>query len=243
MFSSTDLENIQNFLRANVGDRTVVIGVSGGIDSAVAFAISAKTFRPERIRAIFMPESPDENDLRDVRSLSAKFGVPVETLDIGDLLHSFIKKFNPSDKVAIGNLKARIRMIILYYFANSLNGLVLGTTNRTEFMTGYFTKYGDGACDLEPIMHLFKSDVREAASFLGVPEPIISRPPSAGLYEGQTDEKELGISYDRLDYILNKSLFNGLNQEIPEEKRVIDLLESSKHKRAMPKSLLTGADR
>ncbi|WP_162509135.1 NAD(+) synthase [Thermogymnomonas acidicola] len=129
-------------------------------------------------------------------------------------------------------------MVVLYYYANTDGGIVVGTTNRTEYLTGYYTKYGDGACDIEPIMHLYKHQVREMASYLGgVPRRIIEKKPTAGLWEGQTDEDELGITYDRLDRILEDLFDLRIGTLTEEHRRIRAMYEETKHKREMPRSL------
>ena len=128
-------------------------------------------------------------------------------------------------------------MIILYYHANLFDGLVVGTTNRTEYLTGYFTKFGDGACDVEPILHMYKHEVREAARLLGVPASIIERKPSAGLYPGQTDEDDLGFTYDFLDMSLSQITTGEYDSSDVRIGRIVSLVNETAHKREMPKSL------
>ncbi len=130
-------------------------------------------------------------------------------------------------------------MVILYYLANINDGLVIGTTNRTEYITGYYTKYGDGACDVEPIMHLLKFQVREMAKFLGVPESIIMKKPSAGLWENQTDEDEMGMSYDEMDEAIIRIFDRKEPPSGENDRKIMDMYGRSQHKRRMPASLLS----
>ncbi|MEW5760546.1 MAG: NAD(+) synthase, partial [Candidatus Thermoplasmatota archaeon] len=143
---------------------------------------------------------------------------------------------------SIGNLKARIRMLLLYAYANSKNLIVVGTGNKTELLCGYFTKFGDGGADILPIGDLYKTQVREMARFLEIPEKIINKVPSAGLWKGQTDEDELGIKYEKLDKILygielgldKNEISNKVELPIKEVERIMNMVELTKHKRKFP---------
>ncbi|MEM2715772.1 MAG: NAD(+) synthase, partial [Candidatus Thermoplasmatota archaeon] len=146
------------------------------------------------------------------------------------------------DEITLGNIKARLRMIFLYQFANSKNALVCGTSNKTELMIGYFTKYGDGASDILPIGDLYKTQVYQLARYVGIPEEILKKPPTAGLWKGQTDEKELGISYEKLDKILygleRQKSFEEISKiaevSIEEVKRIYGMVKKTEHKRKFP---------
>ena len=163
-------ELITGFLRDQLSGHMAVIGVSGGVDSALVLALLSRAIPAERIVAVHLPETDRQGaDYQDVMELSKATGVPVEMKPISGIAESFYRNLGVTDTRAAGNIKSRIRMVILYYLANINDGLVIGTTNRTEYVTGYYTKYGDGACDVEPIMHLLKFQVREMAKFLGVP--------------------------------------------------------------------------
>lgn len=238
---SSAYEEISNFLKTEIGEKSAVIGISGGIDSAVVSSILVRTLGGDRVTAIFMPDSrTPSSDAADVSSLAERLSINIRKVDITTVVGSFSSLLSVSDPRLLGNIKSRTRMVILYYFANLTNGMVIGTTNRSEYYTGYFTKFGDGACDLEPIMHLYKHEVRSLASFLGVPESIIKKSPSAGLWDSQTDESEMGFTYDHLDAFLEKyerenSSVKPLNEE---ERRMLDLIRGSSHKRKPPKSLL-----
>ena len=242
MFSAPEFEEIQKFLARSAGKMHLVVGVSGGIDSAVVAAILSKTFERSRIHAYFLPENGNDPNRRDVESLSERFSLEIKTVEIGPVVRSILGIIGGSDRRVNGNIKSRTRMILLYAYANINNALVVGTTNRTEFYTGYFTKFGDGACDIEPIMHLYKHNVREAAAFLGVPKSIIDKEPSAGLYPGQTDEDELGMSYDELDDYLARWERSELITGSEKQSMVMDLIKRSAHKRKLPESLLRPPD-
>ncbi len=238
---SSAFKEISNFLMTEIGEKKAIIGISGGIDSAVVASLLVRTLGRERVIALFMPDSrTSPSDAADVASLGDSLGINICKVDITPVTGAFSTLLSVNDPRLLGNIKSRTRMIILYYHANLHNGLVIGTTNRSEYLTGYFTKFGDGACDLEPIMHLYKHQVRSLASFLGVPESIIRKSPSAGLWESQTDESEMGFTYEHLDaflerYELNQGSAKPLNEE---ETRMLSLVKGSSHKRKPPRSLL-----
>jgi len=199
------------------GFSKAVVGVSGGIDSAVIVAICAKALGPGNVHGLLLPYG-DQHDIDDSREVACKFGINFQVIDIKPMVDAF----PPVEAIRCGNLKARIRMITLYDKSMEIGGLVVGTSNLTELMLGYFTLHGDGACALEPIGHLWKTEVRQIAAELGVPEKIITKAPSAGLWHGQTDEEEIGCSYDTMDIILANPLINDFKRAIsPEEKIII----------------------
>ncbi len=216
------------------GARGAVLGLSGGIDSAVTAVLCQRAF-PEATLAVMMPCHSDPQDEADARLLAAKFNVATELVRL-DSVFDALERLLPQpespperQRLARSNLKVRLRMLVLYYFANRLNYLVVGSSNRSELATGYFTKYGDGAVDIVPLGNLTKTEVRKLAVHLGVPPRIIDRPPSAGLWPGQTDEAELGLTYDEIDRYL-------LSGEGPEsiKVRLQQLAEASRHKRQPP---------
>ncbi|MGD9963285.1 MAG: NAD+ synthase [Thermoplasmata archaeon] len=221
-----------------------VLGVSGGIDSAVVLRLAARAVGNEHVLGLIMPEkeSPDE-DLRDAEELCRSEGIRYEVLDISDPVEAFkgVVGGRP-DKKALANIKARCRMTVLYHFAATQSRLVLGTSNKSEMLVGYFTKYGDGGADLEPIGDLYKTEVRQLAGVLGIPEKIVRKAPSAGLWKGQTDEGEMGITYDMLDVIL-QGIEQGLSDREVAEKtgastgeveRIREMIRRSSHKRKFP---------
>jgi NAD+ synthase len=205
------LDRIQRFIRDHfqrIGARTLVVGISGGLDSSVTAAICSKAVGGKSVVGYSLPESETWRDdsIRDSRLVARKFGIRLRVIDITGIVDTARKLLStPSNQrtiVARGNLKARLRAMILYYYSNTNNGLVVGTSDKSELMLGYFTKYGDGACDIEPLADIYKTSIRILAKQLGVPQTIISKPPSPELWPGQTAERELGASYEKLDRIL-----------------------------------------
>ncbi len=238
---------ITNFIKdyvKNAGKESVVIGLSGGLDSAVVAILSSMALGKEKIHSLFLPEmaTPLENFDHN-RLLIKKFGMNYETRDITPIIYSMREIcLEKPDKVALGNIKARMRMVMLFEYANTKNSLVCGTSNKTELLIGYFTKYGDGGSDLMPMGDLYKTQVNQLARYLKIPDVIIEKPPSAGLWKGQTDEGELRIKYEKLDKILY-----GLEHEMPIEKiarevmvnikdvnRIRKMMRNTEHKRRLP---------
>ncbi|MBA7528081.1 NH(3)-dependent NAD(+) synthetase [subsurface metagenome] len=212
----------------------IVFGLSGGLDSAVVAALSIRIF-PQNTLAIIIPCHSLEADVNDALDFINKFNIPYKIINLSKVYDSLIHLLNDKEKeesfkLAEANIKSRLRMTTLYYFANELNYLVVGTGNKSELMIGYFTKYGDGGADILPLGNLLKSQVRELAKYLGIPKKIINKPPSAGLWEGQTDEKEIGISYEQLD----KYLRTGRSSNKIIEKKIQDKITKSAHKRTTP---------
>ena len=238
IFSAAKItDEILSFISSHIGSKTAVVAVSGGIDSAAVLMVASRLGR-ERIKAVFMPDCvTPQSDYRDIALLSDRSGISIDMVNIDPIVRQVTELTRQVDRRVIGNVKSRIRMTLLYAFANSLNGMVLGTTNRSEYLTGYFTKFGDGGCDIEPIMHLYKGEVRMLAEYLGVPETIIAKRPSAGLWEGQADEDELGLSYDELDGALKSVIDMGKPAESPDERKAIDLFRSTEHKRSVPPAI------
>jgi NAD+ synthase len=230
-------ENLVSWIRDRVsaaGGKGVVVGLSGGLDSSVAAVLCHHTF-PQNMLAVIMPCHSSQEDIEHARAVAEKFSIPAETVAL-DATYNTLLKVLPDDKVAPevsrlaqANIKARLRMLTLYYFANRLKYMVVGASNRDELVLGYFTKYGDGGVDIQPLGNLLKGQVRELAQFLGIPQSIINKPPSAGLWEGQTDEGELGLKYDELDRYLATG-------EAPAElkKRIDSRIAASQHKRQPP---------
>jgi NAD+ synthase len=212
----------------------VVFGLSGGLDSAVVAALSIRIF-PQNTLATIIPCHSIEVDINDALDFINKFNIPYKIIDLSEVYDSFIHLLNDKEKkkrfkLAEANIKSRLRMTTLYYFANKLNYLVVGTGNKSELMIGYFTKYGDGGADILPLGSLLKNQVKELAEYLDIPKKIINKPPSAGLWEGQTDEEEIGISYNQLDKYLRTGKLN--NKII--EKKIQDKITKSAHKRTTP---------
>ena len=212
----------------------VVLGLSGGMDSSVVAVLCQRAF-PKDMLAIIMPCHSPKQDIEHAKALAQRFAIPTKTIVLDDSYDTLLKAL-PDEKappdikrLAQANLKARLRMLTLYYFANQLNYLVVGSGNRDELAIGYFTKYGDGGVDIMPMGNLVKGEVRELARHLGIPKEIIEKPPSAGLWEGQTDEAEIGFSYDDLDrYLLTGDATENIKRDIEVRKA------ASNHKRTMP---------
>jgi NAD+ synthase len=215
------------------GGMGAAVGLSGGIDSAVVAALAKRAF-PHHALGVLMPCHSDPQDSEDALLVAHHFGVATATVDLGavfDLLQEKLARCSadlPDDRLATANIKPRLRMTTLYAFANHLGYRVLGTGNRSELEVGYFTKYGDGGVDLLPLGALTKSQVRALAEYLDVPRRLIDKPPSAGLWSGQTDEAEMGVSYEELDaYLMGTA---------GDSHPVIDVMrQASQHKRELPK--------
>lgn len=203
-------EKIVTFIRSSIqvsGATGAVIGLSGGIDSAVTAFLTVEALGKDKILGLMLPEKgiSAKADIDDAVEIAKILGIDHNIIEISHVLSSFssaIPVFDGNAKTANGNLKARTRMCILYYHANLMNRMVVGTGNKTELLLGYFTKYGDGGVDIEPIGGLYKTQVRRLSRYMGVPLRIIEKTPTAGLWPGQTDESELGVSYEMADKIL-----------------------------------------
>jgi NAD+ synthase len=195
-------KSIINFIKLSADDRDVVIGLSGGIDSALVMALCVKAVGAKRVKGLMMAEERSMVS-KTIIDYAEALNVKYEIIPISPIVAAFKEYGTIEDQqIVMGNLKARIRMTLLYSRANAENRVVMGTGNRSELLMGYFTKYGDGGVDFLPIGDLYKTQVRALSYKLGVPAKIITQPPSAGLWEGQTDEAELGITYAKLDQIL-----------------------------------------
>ncbi|HHY71455.1 MAG TPA: NAD(+) synthase [Thermoanaerobacterales bacterium] len=207
-----------------------VFGMSGGIDSAVVSVLCKKAFG-ENALGLIMPCYSDKNDEIDASLVADKFNIRYYTVVLDSVYDEFLKLMDKSENhIANANIKPRLRMIALYYYASINNYLVVGAENKSELTVGYFTKYGDGGADLWPIGNLVKSHVRKLALHLGIPQRIIDKTPTAGLWSGQTDEEEMGITYDELDrYILTDKT---VTSEIKD--RINTLYKKSEHKRRPP---------
>jgi NAD+ synthase len=230
---------IVNWIKKQVklaGVEGIVLGLSGGVDSSVVAALATEAIGKHRVLALMLPIHSHSQESKDARLIAQKLRLRAKTVDLSRLYDELIKILPQAKKIAYANLKPRLRMLILYYFANKLNYLVCGTGNKSELMAGYFTKYGDGAADILPIADLLKKQVISLAKDLGIPARIIAKPPTAGLWPGQTDEGEMGIRYSELDDILERLEFKK-KQILSQEKvnKVRRMMRGSWHKREMPK--------
>ena len=240
-----EIEKMIRYAYWNSGTSGIVVGLSGGIDSAVAAAFCCLAVGPEKVLGLSLPSSvSNPDDIRDAADLCKKVGMVHEVVSIDPILAGFrtIPGFKESPYLA-GNLMARTRMAVLYYHANRDNRLVCGTSNRSEFMLGYCTKFGDNAADIQPIVHLYKSGVYEAAKALGIPDAIIRKTPSAGLWEGQSDEREIGLSYPEIDTALVALEERDWRAETPVEEKILALVKKSAHKRLPAPNLLAAPQR
>ncbi len=212
------------------GAKGVLLGISGGIDSAVCAAL-AKRALGEDVLGLILPCHSSPEDIADARTVCRHVGIRWEEIDLGPVLDRLTETLAATQPLLVGNLKARLRMTVLYHKAAELGFLVMGTSNRSEWEIGYFTKYGDGAADIQPIVHLLKKDVQKLARALKLPQHIITKAPSAGLWPGQTDEDDLGFTYKQLDsYLCGRD--TGVPQTV--RKRIQSLQAQSAHKRRPP---------
>jgi len=217
-----------------------VFGLSGGVDSATAAALAVRAAGADHVLAVLMPCHSQLEDAVLGRLVADTFSIPTVTVNLGEAYDALIAALPLSDyPLASANIKPRLRMTALYYLAQSHDYLVLGSGNRTEIAVGYFTKYGDGGVDLLPLGDLYKTQVWELARELGVPQEVVERPPTAGLWPGQTDEGEMGITYRELDRALmvieagdGAGDISGIEPASLEKVR--GMVASSEHKRALP---------
>lgn len=228
---------------ARAGRSRAVLGVSGGVDSAVVAALTKRAC-PDGTLALVLPAGKADDLFADrARRVCEQFDIPWELVNIGPILTLYSQwvpleqRENAPDRaqLALANLRPRIRMTLLYLFANTLGGLVVGTGNKSELAVGYFTKYGDGGVDILPIGGLYKSEVVALARFLGVPQDIIEAPPSGGLWEGQTDEGEMAVTYDQIETYL-RACAETHDPRLPADvvSRIQRLASTSQHKRQPP---------
>ncbi len=218
-------QKIIDGIKKYVGKKNVFIGISGGIDSALVAFLCVKALGNKRVFGLLMPYGR-QTDILDSFIVVKQLNIKYFQKDIKPIVDQY--KISPN-KYVLANLMSRTRMAVLYAYANHKDGLVVGTTNKSEMAIGYFTKFGDGGCDLEPISELYKAEVYEMSKNLNVPKSVIDKKPTAGLWIGQTDEGEFGFSYDQLDKFLQGG---HINSEI--EVKIQNLIKNSEHKRKLP---------
>jgi NAD+ synthase len=188
---------------AEAGYHRAVLGVSGGIDSALVAALCVRALGAENVYGMLLPcENSNPSSTAHGRLVVEQLGMPSSFFDITPMYEPLVARAPDMSGLRLGNIMSRLRMITLYDQSVAFNGLVMGTGNRTEWLLGYFTLYGDGASALKPIAHLYKCQVRALSAYLGIPDEIVHKAPSADLWEGQTDEADLGFNYDEADQII-----------------------------------------
>jgi NAD+ synthase len=235
------MKEIVDFIRWKAR-KGAVIGLSGGLDSCVVTKLCVEALGRDKVLALIMPDKGE--DMTDAISFAKSLGIEYRVIDISGILRDLEEELDKTnDRVVLGNLKPRVRMVILYYYANLLGRIVVGTSNKSEILTGYSTKYGDCAVDIEPIGGLYKTEVKKLARELGIRGKIIEKRPSAGLWKGQTDEGELGIKYEALDSVLRCIYDEKTSAEEASGKTGVDLekvkeiqerIKRTEHKRKMP---------
>src|SRR5712692_2999287 len=240
-------KQLANFLKESSCERYVV-GLSGGLDSSTAATLAVSAVGKSRVIGLFLPDRQvtPSVDIRDAEKVAKTLGIRTYSIDLTTILSSFSQAtpfFQSDSKIANGNLRARTRMSLLYYYANLENALVLGTGDRSEILIGYFTKYGDGATDILPLGDLYKTQVRELARFLRVPNSIVEKPSSPRLWIGHTAKEELGLDYELIDLILHgyfdlklskPKVARELAVSVSDVQQILQRSKLSGHKRNLP---------
>lgn len=243
---------------ASAGADGAVMGLSGGIDSTLTSHLVVEALGADSLHGLVLPASVSRDDnMSDAEAIAQKLGIEYDIVPVDPIVEAVLEAApgtetdaigseDPTHQVPVGNVRARVRTVLNYLLANRDNALVIGTGNRTEAQVGYFTKYGDGAVDCHPIGDLYKQQVRQLARHVGVPDRIIEKPPTAGLWTGQTDEEELGLAYDTLDAILALAVDGPLSAAATarhlegvsetDVAHVLELYRTSAHKRTLPPS-------
>ncbi len=240
-------QKIESFIKARVkaaGADGVVVGLSGGVDSALVATLCVRALGPKKVLGLAMPE--EGQDAKAAQGLAKKLGIACEVISITPIvkaLETACASHGTKNHLPAANLRARARMTLLYFHSNSLNRLVAGTGNKSEALQGYFTKYGDGGVDFLPIGGLYKTQVRALARELGVPKAIVEAVPSAGLWKGQTDEEELGVKYAVLDKVLHavrdlkqspKEAAKATGVSLAVVNKILSRVKAARHKLEMP---------
>jgi len=238
--SSRHISNtIVRFIRHEIRKRKargVIVGLSGGLDSAVTVTLAVRALGSNRVFGLILPDSSvtPNSDTKHAIDLAKKLKIKYKVIELSKIKKAMLTNLPKNqDKLAVGNLLVRLRMIYLYYYASVFDGLVLGTGDKSEISLGYFTKYGDGAVDLQPIGDVYKTEVKFLAKYLAIPQEILDKKSSARLWKGHTAESEIGVSYEDIDKIL-RQLFNGVKTAEPGLRHkaavVKKLMEKNKHK-------------
>lgn len=236
---------ISDWIRDQVqvaGAAGVTVGLSGGVDSACVAALAKQALGRDAVVGVLMPCHSDPIDTQYAHMAAETFDLEILTVDLTPVYDALVAALPPTDqRLAQANLKPRLRMTTLYYVANVRNHLVAGTGNKSELMVGYFTKHGDGGVDLLPLGDLYKREVYDLARELETPQPILDRPPTAGLWAGQTDEDEMGLTYDTLERTLTTLTIGGDHGvDQPTLDKVRRMMTTSAHKRALPPVFVRG---
>jgi NAD+ synthase len=245
-----EIIRIQEFIRKILqesGLSKLIIGLSGGIDSALSAALAVEAIGSENVIGLMLPyKDSSQASFADAKEVADHLNIKYHKVDITPMVDSYFLTYDPeASPLRKGNLMARMRMIVLYDYSAKYGGLVVGTGNKSELLTGYCTQYGDSACAFEPIGHLYKSEVWEMARMLGLPNSVIDKKPTADLWSDQTDEQEMGITYQKLDQVLFLKYELGLSKAkladlgiSSQEIAITDnLYNKSKFKRQMPPML------
>jgi NAD+ synthase len=242
-------DHLVSFIRdtvENAGADGAALGLSGGIDSTLTAYLTVEALGEDGLHGLVMPsEVNTDGNMSDAERVAQELGIEYDVIEINPIVDAFFEAYpeGEDDQMAAGNVRVRSRAVVNYFVANHENRIVLGTGNRSEAMTGYFTKYGDQAVDCNPIGTLYKQQVRQLASHVGVPDDLVMKTPSAEMWLGQTDEEEMGLTYDTLDAILALHVDGPLSTSatvrelgVTEEQiaRVDELVATSEHKRHMP---------
>lgn len=243
MDSGCALGRIEQLIRHaywSSGSCGIVIGLSGGIDSAVAATMCCRAVGGERVLALVLPSSiTNTEDISDAEEICSLLGINFRIFSIDPILDAFrgLPGFSETPYL-LGNIMARVRMALIYYHANRENRLVCGTSNRTEYLLGYCTKFGDNAADIQPILHLYKTEIFELAKTLDLPASVLEKAPSAGLWEGQRDEEEIGLTYPEIDAALKALAASDWKSRNEVEEIVLRMVKKSEHKRLHPPNLI-----
>ncbi len=252
-----EVRRIEKFIQdtlARTKKRKLTIACSGGVDSSVAAALCVRAVGARAVRILLLPYGTLNNiGLKCAKTLIDFLEIPsrnIETVNITPSVDTLAKMLalKDSDQVRLGNIMARVRMVILYDLAKKQDALVCGTENKSEYFLGYFTRFGDEASDFEPIRHLYKTQVYQLASYLGLSDEIVKQPPTAGLWKGQTDEGEFGFSYREADQVLHlyydqKIKLSEIENKFPNTKKIISLSERNNYKHHVPYVLIEGLDK